>query len=206
MLADMGLVGFPNAGKSSLLHNISNARPKVAHYAFTTLHPNIGTMHFQDQFKVSVADLPGILEDAHENRGLGLEFLRHIERCRVLCFVIDMSTESAFNEFMQLRKELSLYSDGSLSGKPAIIIANKMDIEGSEKVLTDFKEKLEAKRLAYFPIVPISAKTGKGTKDLPGTIRDLVINAAYESEREADNAINPRLRQMDILELEDEEI
>jgi GTP-binding protein len=129
-IADAGLVGFPNAGKSTLLSRLSNAHPKIAPYPFTTLEPMIGVVEYPDFSRVTVADIPGLIEGAHEGVGLGHEFLRHIERCRMLLFVIDMAGSEGRDpqdDYAQLRKEVSLYQK-ELGERPYLIIANKMDL------------------------------------------------------------------------------
>lgn len=141
IVADMGLVGFPNAGKSSLLGCISQAHPKVAAYPFTTLNPIIGTVVFDDYTTIKVADIPGLLEGAHQGVGLGDAFLRHIERARALIYVIDMSGIDGRNpadDFRKLQKELNLYSD-KLSGLPCLVAANKMDTSEAQENIAEFK-------------------------------------------------------------------
>lgn len=109
-LADLGLVGFPNAGKSTLLAALTRALPKIANYPFTTLNPNFGALRFIDNFQFSIADIPGIIKDAHQNKGLGLEFLRHIQRTKVLVYVLDISSDSPLMEqYVTLREELRHY-------------------------------------------------------------------------------------------------
>ncbi len=158
-IADAGLVGFPNAGKSTLIGKLSHAHPKVASYPFTTLQPVVGVVEFGNFRRCTVADIPGLIEGAHENRGLGHEFLRHITRCRVLLFVIDMAgTEGRdpISDLEILRKEVREY-DEELAAFPWIIVANKMDVEGSEEKLAAFR--------ARFPkqtIIPISAEADMG--------------------------------------------
>jgi len=132
-IADIGLVGYPNAGKSTLLGKISAAHPKTAPYPFTTLHPVVGVVDLPGYRRVTVADIPGLIDGAHENKGLGHEFLRHIVRCKCLFFVIDMAGSEGRNpieDYQSLKKELSLY-DPTLANKPSCIVANKMDIAGS---------------------------------------------------------------------------
>jgi small GTP-binding protein len=133
-IADVGLVGFPNAGKSSLTTRITKARPKTAAYPFTTLHPQIGVIDYSDEVKgtkrLLLADVPGLIEGAHENRGLGHRFLRHIERCALLIFLIDMAGTDARdprNDYKHLLNELKLY-DPKLLKKPRLVVANKMDV------------------------------------------------------------------------------
>lgn len=127
MLADVGLVGFPNAGKSTLLSKLTQARPKIAGYPFTTLMPNLGAMYLDENSTCTIADLPGLIEGAHLGKGLGTQFLRHIERTRVLIFVIDASAENAKQELKVLKSELISYNPG-LAGKPQIVVYNKIDL------------------------------------------------------------------------------
>lgn len=127
MLADVGLVGFPNAGKSTLLSKLTQAHPKIANYPFTTLLPNLGAMYLDENSTCTVADLPGLIEGAHQGKGLGTQFLRHIERTRVLVFVIDASTANARQELKVLKNELMSYNPG-LADKPQLLVYNKTDL------------------------------------------------------------------------------
>lgn len=158
-IADAGLVGYPNAGKSTLLGKISSAHPKVAPYPFTTLHPIVGMVEFSSFRRAAVADIPGLVEGAHENVGLGHEFLRHIVRCRLLLFVIDMAGSEERNpieDLGQLRKELELY-DPTLPDRPWLVIANKMDDPRAEENLRHFQARFPKRE-----IIPISADLGEG--------------------------------------------
>ena len=146
-IADAGLLGYPNAGKSSLLASISDARPKIANYPFTTLNPIVGTVQFPDFSQLRVADIPGIIEGAADGIGLGLDFLRHISRSRVLVFVIDMAgtdNRSPWDDYKQLRKEIAQY-DETLLERPAVILANKMDVPAAVENLPVFKRKTRTK-------------------------------------------------------------
>lgn len=148
LIADVGLVGFPNAGKSSLLKAISRAKPRIANYPFTTIKPNIGIMKFPDLRQISMADLPGLIEGAHSNIGLGHKFLKHVERTKILLFVADAQgfalspqhiKRTCLETVLLLNKELELYNPDLLE-KPAILAINKMDLEGSEDVLHGIKK------------------------------------------------------------------
>jgi GTP-binding protein len=162
-IADAGLVGYPNAGKSTLLRKISAARPKVAAYPFTTLHPIIGVVEFSEYRRATIADIPGLIEGAHKGIGLGHEFLRHITRCRIFLFVVDVAGSEGRNpieDVRQLRKELDLY-DPLLSQRPWFIIANKMDLPGAEENL-----KALQKKFPKIDMVRISAAKGEGIEEL----------------------------------------
>ncbi len=162
-IADAGLVGYPNAGKSTLLRKVSAARPKVAAYPFTTLHPIIGVVEFPEYGRATIADIPGLIEGAHRGLGLGHEFLRHITRCRIFLFVVDVAGSEGRNpveDVQQLRKELDLY-DSRLSERPWFLIANKMDLPAAEENLKALR-----KKFPKIDIVPISAAQGEGIEDL----------------------------------------
>lgn len=165
-MAHAGLVGFPNAGKSSLLRAISNARPAVAAYPFTTLNPHVGIVKYRDHEQVAVADIPGIIQGAHLNRGLGISFLRHIERCRVLLFVLDMSTTEPWTQFQHLCYELDQYEPG-LSQRPQAIIANKMDLPEAREKLETLKSHVTQR------VIPVSALSGQNTEELILHLREL---------------------------------
>ena len=141
IMAEVGLVGYPNAGKSTLLTAISKARPKIAPYPFTTLHPQIGIVEYTDWKRLTVCDVPGLIEGAHMNVGLGHAFLRHIERCKILVLLLDMAGadgRAPWDDYKQLLKELKFY-DPALLKKPRLIVANKMDEAAAEKNLKLFK-------------------------------------------------------------------
>ena len=158
-IADAGFVGYPNAGKSTLLRKISAARPKVAAYPFTTLHPIVGVIEFAAYGRATVADIPGLIEGAHRGLGLGHEFLRHITRCRVLVFVVDIAGSEGRNpaeDLQNLRREIDLY-DPTLSLRAWFIVANKMDLPGA-------KDNLVALQRSFpkVQIIPTSAANGEG--------------------------------------------
>ncbi len=162
-IGDAGLVGYPNAGKSTLLRKISAARPKVAAYPFTTLHPIIGVVEFSEYRRAAIADIPGLIEGAHRGLGLGHEFLRHVTRCRIFLFVVDVAGSEGRNpveDLQQLRKELDLY-DPLLSQRPWFVIANKMDLPNAQENLNALR-----KKFPKIDIVPISAAKGEGIDEL----------------------------------------
>ena len=170
-IADAGLVGYPNAGKSTLLGDISEAKPKVASYPFTTLQPIIGVVEFDSFRRCIVADIPGIIEGAHNNRGLGHEFLRHITRCKVLVFVLDMAGSEGrdpIEDLQNLRTEIKLYSE-DLAKQPWFVVANKMDLEGAEENLVNFRM-----RFPKVDVIPISALNGDGISRLRNRLDELV--------------------------------
>lgn len=162
-MADAGLVGYPNAGKSTLLGKISAAHPKVAPYPFTTLHPVVGVLEFDDYRRASIADIPGLIEGAHRNVGLGHDFLRHITRCRLLLFVVDVAGSEGrhpVEDIQTLRREIDLY-DARLFGRPWRIIANKIDLPDAEENLAALRQ-----RFPQFDIVAISAAADLGLDEL----------------------------------------
>src|SRR6266513_2338826 len=162
-IADAGLVGYPNAGKSTLLRKLSAARPKVAAYPFTTLHPIVGVVEFPEYGRATIADIPGLIEGAHRGLGLGHEFLRHIMRCRILLFVVDAAGSEGRNpveDLQNLRREIDLY-DPTLSQRPWSVIANKMDLPNADENL-----KVLRKRFPKIDTVAISAATGQGIDEL----------------------------------------
>ncbi|XP_075965626.1 GTP-binding protein 10 isoform X1 [Anarhichas minor] len=195
LIADLGLVGFPNAGKSSLLTAMSNATPQIADYAFTTLKPEIGKLMYEDYKQISVADLPGLIEGAHINKGMGHKFLKHVERTKQLLFVVDVcgfqlasKTEfrTPFEAVQLLTKELELYKE-ELVSKPALLVVNKMDLPDAEDNLAELKEQLQnpdefshllpdnmipKSCITFRHIVPVSASTGFGVDRLKRCIRE----------------------------------
>lgn len=174
-MASVGLVGMPNAGKSSLLAAISNAHPKIASYPFTTLNPYIGVIEFADGHRFTMADIPGLIEGAHVNRGLGHQFLKHISRSKMLAFVIDFSQECPWEDFEVLRSELDLY-EASLSAKCQMVIANKADLLTADQLksrVKDFKSHVYGD--IYSPmIVPISALHGLAVTKVTNALRSLL--------------------------------
>jgi GTP-binding protein len=172
-IADAGLVGYPNAGKSTLLRKISAARPKVAAYPFTTLHPIVGVIDFPGYRRATVADVPGLIEGAHRGLGLGHEFLRHITRCRVLVFVVDVAGSEGRNpveDLQNLRREIDLY-DPTLSSREWFVVANKMDLGGAEGNLKALQE-----RFPKLQILPTSAAKGEGIDAVERALATRITN------------------------------
>ena len=171
IVAEVGLVGYPNAGKSTLLTAISKARPKVAAYPFTTLHPQIGIVEYPDFFRLTVCDVPGLIEGAHQNIGLGHGFLRHIKRCKFLTILLDMAgTDGRFpwDDYKQLLRELELY-DPEMLEKPRLVVANKMDEAVAEENLKKFKRKIPKT-----PVLLMSAAFDEGVEKFKKIIREAV--------------------------------
>ncbi|MDA7027616.1 GTPase ObgE [Bacillus sp. CLL-7-23] len=199
VLADVGLVGFPSVGKSTLLSVVSSAKPKIADYHFTTLAPNLGMVETEDGRSFVMADLPGLIEGAHEGVGLGHQFLRHIERTRVIVHVIDMSGlegRDPYEDYQTINQELEQYNL-RLTERPQIIVANKMDMPEAEENLRVFKEKLTDDH----PVFPISAITKQGLRDLLFEIANRLETTPefllYDEEELAENRV--------MYKLEDEE-
>ncbi len=173
LIADAGLVGYPNAGKSTLITRLSRAHPKVAAYPFTTRDPVIGVIEYDDYSTITVADIPGLVDGAHRNVGLGHDFLRHIERTKCLVFVIDcagVDGRKPEEDYVHLLEELRLYNEALLD-RPRLIVANKMDLPGAEEGM---------KRLAQVadrPPIPISALERRGIDVLRSALRELVDHA-----------------------------
>jgi GTP-binding protein len=172
VLADVGLVGFPSVGKSTLLSVVSAARPKIAEYHFTTITPNLGVVDIDEERSFVMADLPGLIEGAHEGVGLGHQFLRHVERTRVIVHVIDMAGSEGrdpYEDYVQINEELKLYNK-KLEERPQVVAANKMDIPDADKNLEVFRKKVGED----LPIFPISAATKQGIRELMYKVADLL--------------------------------
>ncbi|XP_070565733.1 GTP-binding protein 10-like isoform X2 [Ptychodera flava] len=207
LIADVGFVGFPNAGKSTLLGALSRSEPKIADYPFTTVKPQIGVMHYSDRRQISLADLPGLIEGAHLNRGMGHRFLKHVERTKLLLFVVDINGfqlsdkwlyRSALDTVALLNSELELYKP-ELVSKPCVLAINKLDTEGADEKLGKVMEKFEeedyysdlAEDIApsvpvkFRDIFPISAKEGTGLEPLKSKIR-VILDEEAERERQRD--------------------
>ena len=180
IIAQVGLVGYPNAGKSTLLSQLTHAHPKVAAYPFTTINPIMGTLQFKDFRKIKIADIPGLIDGAHEGIGLGHDFLRHIERTRFLLFIIDMGAVDGRNpseDFDHLRAELKQYNP-DLIDRPFRVIANKMDVPGSDVFLKEFIE--------HTGIIPMEliAEINEGV----GQVKDMLYDVVFGEDAEIDNS------------------
>jgi GTP-binding protein len=181
LLADVGLVGFPNAGKSTLISRISAARPKIADYPFTTLTPNLGVVQLSDDRSFVVADVPGLIEGAHRGLGLGHQFLRHLERTKVLVHLVDVSSASGrdpVEDFETVRRELELF-DPAFASKPQLVAANKMDAADDGQRVKDLEKRAKKLRLPFFKI---SGVTGHG---LPALLEAMWAHLAAAQERHA---------------------
>ena len=175
LLADVGLLGFPNAGKSTLIFRVSRARTKIANYPFTTLVPNLGMVQYKDGLSFVMADIPGLIEGASEGVGLGLQFLRHVERCKVLVHLLDMSAEGEGREplrdFDVLNAELKKYS-AELAHKPQVVAANKLDLPEAQARLEPLTKALRKRGIAVFPI---SCATGAGMQPLMDAVAEVLF-------------------------------
>ncbi|NNB90875.1 GTPase ObgE [Corallococcus exiguus] len=175
LLADVGLLGFPNAGKSTFISRVSRARPKVADYPFTTLVPNLGMVQYKDSLSFVMADIPGIIEGASEGVGLGHQFLRHVERCKVLVHLIDMGAEGEgrkpLADFNILNAELKKYS-AELAGKPQVVAANKQDLTEGRDRLGPFTEALRRRGIRVYPV---SCATGEGMQSLMDAVAEVLF-------------------------------
>ena len=199
MIADVGLVGLPNAGKSTLLARLSNARPEIADYPFTTLTPNLGMVDIDGDTSVLMADIPGLIEGASEGKGLGHEFLRHVERTAVILHLVDAYQEDVAATYKTIKNELKNYAV-DLSTRPEIVVLNK--IEGLDgEIIDDLKKQLKKAAPAGTKIFAISAQAGQGLKELLYAIKAEVM-AARERQAAADEAIEDHLP---ILRLENDE-
>ncbi len=181
LLADVGLVGFPNAGKSTLISRISAAKPKIADYPFTTLEPNLGVVKRDMERTFVVADIPGLIEGAHEGAGLGIQFLRHIERTKVLVHLVDVSEFSGrdpVEDFKIILKELAAFSD-ELASKPMLVVATKMDAAQDPDRVAKLKRAAQRRKM---PFHRISAVTGEGLEELLFAIEKVVFASAATDE------------------------
>ena len=185
-IADAALVGYPNAGKSTLLGKISAAHPKVAPYPFTTLRPSVGVVELDDYRRATVADIPGLIEGAHRNVGLGHDFLRHITRCRCLLFVVDVAGSEGrhpIEDLQSLRREIDLY-DARLSKRPWCIIANKTDLPDENDNLRAIEQ-----RFTGVPVIPVSAERNQGIEEVKAQLRRW-LNDAAETNHAVDGKID----------------
>lgn len=187
-IADVGFVGMPNAGKSTLLGALSRAKPIVGHYAFTTLRPNLGNLHFND-ISITVADIPGLIKGAHENRGLGHAFLRHIERTKVLAYVLDLAAAidgrkgiPPWEQLKDLMLELEFYREG-LSDRPSLVVANKIDEAGAEEVYEELRQ-----RVPGVPIFPVCAVLEEGIPELKAGLK-MLVNGEEESRLKMESIV-----------------
>ncbi|HUA63897.1 MAG TPA: GTPase ObgE [Verrucomicrobiae bacterium] len=181
LLADVGLVGFPNAGKSTLISRISAARPKIADYPFTTLEPNLGVVQMDNYRTFVVADIPGLIEGAHEGHGLGIQFLRHIERTRLLAHLVDVSEMSGrdpVDDFETVMHELASYSE-VVAGKPMIVVATKMDAAQDPERVASLRSVAGERGLAFFEI---SSATGQGIDALKFAMAERVLAPAPQQQ------------------------
>ncbi|XP_025954523.1 GTP-binding protein 10 isoform X1 [Dromaius novaehollandiae] len=214
LIADIGLVGFPNAGKSSLLSKVSHAKPQIADYAFTTIKPELGKIMYADYKQISVADLPGLIEGAHANKGMGHKFLKHIERTKQLLLVVDISGfqlsvktrfRTAFETILLLTKELELYKE-ELLAKPALLAINKMDLPSSKDNLNELMKQLQNPQVFQYAvsdflhllreevvpestikfkdIIPVSTYTGEGIEELKTCIRKSLDEEAEKENKD----------------------
>ncbi|MBL9038438.1 MAG: GTPase ObgE, partial [Archangium sp.] len=177
LLADVGLLGFPNAGKSTLISRISRARPKIADYPFTTLVPNLGMVQYKDSLSFVVADIPGLIEGASEGVGLGLQFLRHVERCRLLVHLVDLSTadqdRNPVRDFDAINRELAKHS-AELAGKPQLVVANKLDVTEAREALPAFREAMAARGIE---VLELSGVSGTGVAQLLDACASVLFGA-----------------------------
>lgn len=182
-IADVGLIGFPNAGKSTLLNMITNAHPKTGAYPFTTLFPTVGVLEFPEEYeRVTVADIPGLVEGASDNRGLGHRFLKHVERCKVLLIMVDIQgtdDREPIGDLRVLQNELKLYM-AALSRKPVLVAANKMDEPDAPKNLKLFEKKCK------HPLYPISCVSDEGFDALKAALLEAVLKVRAEESQEAE--------------------
>lgn len=179
VIADVGLVGYPSVGKSTLISVVSNARPKIASYPFTTLHPNLGMVYVGEQSFV-LADLPGLIEDAHKGHGLGIRFLKHIERCRIFLHVLDITRDDPYDDYLKINEELRMY-DEVLLERPQIVVVNKIDIPDNEDKIANLKAKIDKE------IIFISAIAQDNVKELMyltyKTLKDSPVLQEQEDEK-----------------------
>lgn len=203
-LADVGLVGFPNVGKSTILSILSAAKPKIANYHFTTLQPNLGVVRVEEGKSFILADIPGLIEGASEGIGLGHDFLRHVERTSVLVHVLDVSGiegRNPIDDFYQINKELKDYNE-KLGSKPQIVCANKMDLPGAEDNLVLLREELEPKGIK---IIEVSAGTRQGVEKLKYEIWELLSKSEISYETYDEDYVEPEIEEEGIIVRKEED-
>jgi len=174
-MAHIGLIGLPNPGKSTLLQAITRAKPKIAPYPFTTLKPHLGMVQYDDYVQIAIADLPGLIPGSNENKGLGIQFLKHAERCTALLFIVDASCEAPWEHFNTLKFELESFST-ELAKRPQVVVANKIDLPHAEENVRIMREKFK------IPIITISAKMGTNVTDLLDEVRTLYDKVVSEKD------------------------
>jgi len=187
LIADIGIIGVPNAGKSTLLSVVSNAKPKIAPYPFTTLQPNLGVVDLDDDIQLVLADIPGLIEGAHRGEGLGHDFLRHIQRTRVLIHLLDGLSDEPILDFAQINSELALF-DPALGDKPQIVVLNKMDLPDVKEKWPEIKALLQER--GYQDVFSISAITNQGLKPVLYRASQLLEEApVYEYRTPVDEGL-----------------
>ncbi|MFR0367778.1 GTPase ObgE [Candidatus Phytoplasma palmae] len=201
ILADIGLIGKPNVGKSSLISSISNANSKISDYAFTTLKPFLGVVKTNEEFQFTVADIPGLIKNSHLGRGMGISFLKHIERCKVLVHVCSADEDDIYENYLQINEELKNYNPEILK-KTTIIVVNKMDIDKSQQKLFLFKEKLKQNKIEL-KIVPISVLLKKNLNFLKNEMLFCLRN--HNNNLLQSNKINEKNKEYKIFSLKKEE-
>jgi GTP-binding protein len=195
LLADVGIVGFPNAGKSTLISRVSRARPKIADYPFTTLVPNLGVASWRGERSFVVADIPGLIEGAHEGAGLGHQFLRHVERCRVLVHLVDGAPQgegrTAKGDFDAINRELALYSP-QLAEKPQIVAVSKADVPEARKGAAALRRALSRRRGGPKDVLVLSAVSGEGLDALLDAIAAVLYGTEARSRGGAGRKLGKR--------------
>lgn len=186
LLADVGLVGLPNAGKSTLLSVVSNANPEIADYPFTTIEPNLGVVNVSKYESFVMADLPGLIEGAHLGKGLGLTFLRHLERCRVIVHLVSMESDDPYNDYKIIKEEIKSYGLG-LDKRPTIIVASKVEDEETTKKYLSFKKKLKK------DVIAISSLTHEGINELISKCQEILSVTDIFPLEEASNKVLSRV-------------